>query len=246
LQELLSSTAHAAIWDDHDYGPNDSDKTYFLREESYALYKSYWPNPSFGSTNDGVYHVLHLNGVDVFMLDTRYHRQPNKLDIENKQLLGEGQWRWLQNELLASTADFKLIVSGMQVIADYHPYETWKMFPSERQRLLDFLNEQHINGVVLLSGDRHTGEILRDEKVLDYPLVEFTSSPLAAGVGGSTADSIAIRRVPGSEITAEHFSMLDFDFSGDDPSMSYSAMGQHGNKLGLTYTLRASQLKSKQ
>jgi hypothetical protein len=99
---------------------------------------------------------------------------------------------------------------------------------------------------VLLSGDRHIGEILRDDLVLDYPLIEFTSSPLAAGVGGSTSDEIATRRIANSEITAEHFGILDFDFSGTDPTLIYSAMGQHGEQLGLSYTLRASQLMSPQ
>jgi alkaline phosphatase D len=246
LQELLGSTAHASTWDDHDYGPNNSDKTYFLREESFELYKSYWPNPSFGSDNDGVYFALHLNGVDVFMLDTRFNRQPNKLDSKDKELLGEGQWLWLQRELRDSTAPFKLIVSGMQLLAKYHSYESWAMFDSEKQRLLNYVNDNKINGVVLLSGDRHIGEILRDDQVLDYPLIEFTSSPLAAGVGGGISDEIATRRIPNSEITAEHFGILDFDFSGTDPTLIYSAMGQHGEQLGLSYTLRASQLMSPQ
>jgi alkaline phosphatase D len=246
LQELLSSTAHASTWDDHDYGPNNSDKTYFLREESFELYKSYWPNPYFGSDNDGVYFALHLNGVDVFMLDTRFNRQPNKLDAEDKELLGERQWLWLQRELRDSTAPFKLIVSGMQLLAQYHSYESWAMFDSEKQRLLNYVNDNKINGVVLLSGDRHIGEILRDDQVLDYPLIEFTSSPLAAGVGGGTSDEIATRRIANSEITAEHFGILDFDFSGTDPTLIYSAMGQHGEQLGLSYTLRASQLMSPQ
>ena len=33
LQSLLTATPHIAIWDDHDYGPNDSDASYVL--ESY-------------------------------------------------------------------------------------------------------------------------------------------------------------------------------------------------------------------
>jgi alkaline phosphatase D len=246
LQAVLSSTAHSSIWDDHDYGPNDSDKSYELRDQSFELYKSYWPNPYFGSSDDGVYHTIHLKGADVFMLDTRFHRQPNDLQVADKELLGERQWRWLQNELLSSTADFKLIVSGMQVLADYHPYESWAIFDSERQRLLGFIKSNNINGAILLSGDRHIGEVLVDTELLDYPLVEFTSSPLAAGVGGGTPDDAVPRRIAGSEITAEHFGILDFDFSGVDATMHYSAMGQHGDKVGISYIIRASELKSGQ
>ena len=47
----------------------------------------------------------------------------------------------------------------MQLLAEYHAYESWAMFDSEKQRLLNYVNDNKINGVVLLSGDRHIGEI---------------------------------------------------------------------------------------
>src|SRR5207247_4532087 len=48
LQKLLTATSHLAIWDDHDYGPNDSDTSYVMKGETLKLFGRYWPNPSFG------------------------------------------------------------------------------------------------------------------------------------------------------------------------------------------------------
>ena len=48
LQSLLTATTHVAIWDDHDFGPNDSDTSYVFKGETLELFKRYWPNPAFG------------------------------------------------------------------------------------------------------------------------------------------------------------------------------------------------------
>ena len=40
IQALLANTHHYAIWDDHDYGPNDSDRTYYNKHltEKHSIY----------------------------------------------------------------------------------------------------------------------------------------------------------------------------------------------------------------
>ena len=48
LARLLVAAPQLAIWDDHDYGPNDADMSYGLKGESLALFKRYWANPSYG------------------------------------------------------------------------------------------------------------------------------------------------------------------------------------------------------
>lgn len=44
LQPLLGSTHHYAIWDDHDYGPNDSDRGYHKKKEALEIFKLFWAN----------------------------------------------------------------------------------------------------------------------------------------------------------------------------------------------------------
>lgn len=41
---FLASQPHYAIWDDHDYGPNDCGKEYSLKDSSLKVFKGMWPN----------------------------------------------------------------------------------------------------------------------------------------------------------------------------------------------------------
>lgn len=42
LQPLLASTAHYAIWDDHDYGPDNSDATWINKETAWQTFRQFW------------------------------------------------------------------------------------------------------------------------------------------------------------------------------------------------------------
>lgn len=252
LQSLLAHTPHYAIWDDHDYGPNDSDRNYVLRDVAKNLFESYWPNPASGlSEQDGIFFKFTFGRVEFFMLDTRYERSPN--DAPNgpgKVILSAAQWQWLEQGLRSSTADFKVIASGMQILSDYHRFETWNFFPQERARLMDFIREERIGGVLFVSGDRHIGEALRVPNQQSYPLVEFTSSPLAAGLGETQPDAEVPQRIAGTLAAVENFAVLDFHFpqlgSADarqGPVLSFRLHDVYGRPIGRQVVLRLSELQ---
>ena len=46
---VLRNTPTYAIWDDHDYGPNNSDGTIKGKERSLAGWKQVWANPVLGT-----------------------------------------------------------------------------------------------------------------------------------------------------------------------------------------------------
>ena len=139
--------------------------------------------------------------VQVILLDGRYHRSPLGKGFkpgepgdgyrgkyipntdEGATMLGETQWRWLEQQLKVP-ADIRLIGSGIQVVADEHGSEKWGNFPNERQRLFKLIRDTKATGVVILSGDRHLAEIARlpGDSVLGvgYPLFDITSSSLNA------------------------------------------------------------------
>ena len=75
---LLRSVPQLAIWDDHDFGLNNSDLSNPARAASLAAFQNYWANPSFGLPDcPGVFFKYAYGGVDFFMLDGRYYRTPN-------------------------------------------------------------------------------------------------------------------------------------------------------------------------
>lgn len=182
-QELLAMSANYATWDDHDYGPNDSDRSYILKDVALDLFKNYWDSPSWGQPdNPGVYTRLSWGDLDIFFLDNRYHRAANKLKDPDKPFLGKKQLDWLKDNLLTSRAPFKLIVNGNQTINTFNPYEAWSAFTNEWNDFMHFLDTHTIPGIIFLSGDRHHSELLKMERPGNYPLYEFTSSPLSSGV----------------------------------------------------------------
>ncbi|MFN5141607.1 MAG: hypothetical protein ACK5DW_04320, partial [Burkholderiales bacterium] len=64
LQALLRTGQHWATWDDHDFGPNDANSSYPLADESRALFKRYWANRSYGSSQlPGIQTVMSLHDV---------------------------------------------------------------------------------------------------------------------------------------------------------------------------------------
>ena len=94
-----------------------------------------------------------------------------------KTMLGATQWSWLAEEL-RKPAEVRLLVSGIQMLAEGHGWERWGNMPLERQKLLDTIRESGAKGVVLLSGDRHVGALYRETPPGHYPLYELTSSGL--------------------------------------------------------------------
>jgi len=188
LQPFLKSMSHLAIWDDHDYGPNDFGKQFILKETSRDVFQSYWPNPSYGLEQKGIFTQWSYNDVDFFLLDDRWWRSADDLkDSVNgmpnpvKKMWGAEQMEWLKQSLLSSRATFKIIVNGNQVLNQVSPYDKLLDFPAEYQELMDFLLQQKIKGVLFMSGDRHHSEIIRLERPGTYPLYDLTISPLTSG-----------------------------------------------------------------
>ena len=111
---VLRQVPTYAIWDDHDYGPNNSDGTAEGKEFSLAGWKQAWPNPPSGTSDTpGAFFKFSRGDVDFFVVDGRYHRSPNELpDNDKKRMLGDAQFEWLLSGLKNSKAKFKIIASG--------------------------------------------------------------------------------------------------------------------------------------
>ena len=182
MQELLATAINIASWDDHDYGPNDSDRSYRLKDDALDLFKRYWANPGYGtSETKGIFTRYKYHDVEFFITDDRYHRAPNRLQDPNKDFFGEGQLQWLKDALINSRAVFKFIVVGNQATNRATRHEGLINFPREYNDLMNYIEEQDIEGVIFLSGDRHFTELLKTNRGKNYPIYEFTSSPLTSG-----------------------------------------------------------------
>jgi alkaline phosphatase D len=233
LQKLLQTGQHYAIWDDHDYGSNDSDKSFIFKNESLALFKDYWANPSYGTPETpGVFTKVSYNDVDFFLLDDRYHRDhQNMPDTAEKAMFGKAQMDWLKNALLSSTASFKIIAAGGQMINDENKYEGWQSYTAERKDFLDWLSVTHVNGVMFLSGDRHQSELMRMPRASDYPLYELTCSPFTAGTHNVDSERNNPVLVADTMVGERNFCTLSFSGSLKERVMDVKSFDVNGQQI---------------
>lgn len=209
LQPLLALAPHYATWDDHDYGPNDSDWTYPLKQHSGEAFKDFWPSESYGSGGtEGVTSSFVWNDCQFFMLDGRWYRT---VDRENGTILGEQQKYWLKEALLYSQAKYKFICVGGQFLNDAKVFENFSNYQAERDEIIGFLDDNNINGVVFITGDRHHSEISKLKTEKGNIFYDITSSAITSSTG--THDEPNTLRVPGSMIGVRNFAV--FKVSGD-------------------------------
>jgi alkaline phosphatase D len=239
LQKFMAAMPQYAIWDDHDFGPNDAGKSYILKEESRKVFQAYSLNPSYGENNQGIYTQFSYGDVDFFLTDDRYFRSEPELEDSTdgkpnlqKTFFGEAQLNWLENALLASKAKFKIIAVGNQVLNQFNKYESLKEYPAEYNRLLDFLDHYKISGVVFLSGDRHHSEII-SMKRKSYPLYDITVSPYTSGVSKvSGAELNNPDRIAGTLIEDQNFASISIKTENKQRILKVDFIGLHGETLG--------------
>lgn len=246
LQRLLAATHHYAIWDDHDYGPDNSDRTYRGKDWSLNIFKDYWANISYGHDDvKGIFGRFEWADVEFFLLDDRFYRSPAKSTEKDIGMLGEKQLKWLRESLLSSNATFKVIVGGNQILNPLTPWEAWVEYPEEQKRFFDFLRKAKIEGVLFLSGDRHYAELLKRDDLTDYPLFDFTSSPLSAGNSSPNKDKEINNpyRVNGTLVLNEkNFGLVEISGPAKDRKLTLKLVDSKG-KEHWKHEISASSLK---
>ncbi len=250
LQNFLKAMPQLGTWDDHDFGPNDIGKNYILKETSREIWKKYWCNPSYGENGQGIYTMTSWGDADIFITDDRWWRSADRMKDSidgfpnpEKEMLGQQQMEWLKNSLLYSTATFKIITVGSQVLNPVSPFDKWRDFPAEFDEFMKFLEEYKINGVVFLTGDRHHSEIIKVERPGTYSLYDITVSPLTSGthVFGSAEKNNPFR-VLGID-QKQNYGKFSFSGPRNDRKMTVEYFGVKGEKLG-SWTVSEKELRT--
>jgi len=263
-QKLKETCPVYATWDDHDYGQNDAGAEYPKKVESQKLFLDFFDEPADSPRRkrEGVYDAKVFGppdkSVQVILLDTRYFRGPLK-KIKGKgsqyvpstdktsSMLGEAQWKWLEEQLRVP-ATVRLLVSSIQLVAEDHPYEKWMNLPHERERLYKLLKDTKATGVIVLSGDRHLAELSMMDAGLGYPLYDLTSSGLNQGSQGWRKLEINRHRVATMPF-GDNFGVVTIDWSHKDPLIALQIRDVDGeltiqHKIPLS-VLQPGSLKSK-
>jgi alkaline phosphatase D len=203
--ELRKRGPVLATWDDHDFGWNDAGSDYPMKEESQRLFLKFMDEPASSERwkREGVYEARLFGPagkrVQLVILDTRYFRSTLSTGIHNavpsggkyvpttdtnKTMLGEAQWKWLE-EQLRTPAEVRVIASSIQFLSEFSGAEAWANMPHEKRRMLELVGRVErgeLGGVksrvVFISGDRHWAELSRMDREGLPTLYDLTSSAL--------------------------------------------------------------------
>ncbi|MCI0748772.1 MAG: alkaline phosphatase family protein [Verrucomicrobia subdivision 3 bacterium] len=212
-RELTSRIPTYGIWDDHDYGPDNSDATLKGKEHSLQVFREHWANPSYGEAdNPGVYFKFTRGSIDFFMLDVRYYRDPNvATNLPHKTMLGDRQLAWLKQGLLASKAPVKILASGSEWQTN-GTADSWKSFARERDDLFGFIESNRIEGIVFFSGDRHFTAAYQ----VKGKWLEVSSGP----IGSSNAEAKLHSEMWTRHDKGKFYCVLDIDTRAQPPSLA--------------------------
>lgn len=163
VREALAANATFFMKDDHDFRTDDADNVGTRKpspEDGRRIHREQVP----GQDAKGLpYRTVRLNKyLQIWILEGRDYRSPNATpDGPDKTLWGKTQREWLETTLLASDADFKLIINPTPIIGpddlrknDNHA--SLKGFRYEGERFLQFLKDKDlITSTFIVVGDRH-------------------------------------------------------------------------------------------
>lgn len=139
--------------------------------------------PAALSPNGPLAYEFEYGAAAFFVTDTRTQRV---LNSNQRQLLGEKQWKKLEAWLLKVKVSHsvKFIVSSISILTDIIGDPTndrWGGFKQERERLLKFISDHEIKGIYFLVGDLHSAHAVSADVISAsseaFPIKQFCSSP---------------------------------------------------------------------
>lgn len=180
-----------SIWDDHDYGTNNADKTFKTKIAAKKIYTAFFGGEAIKDvislSQEGVYFSFTGFSQKFMFMDDRYFREPSSKNPFGQW--GKQQHLWFDNEL-KNTGSPVWIANGGQFFtnATFSRKKNGGQKPVNESFIYDhpehfktLLNDikKSAYPVLFLSGDIHYSEIAEVEKpLLGYTTYEITSSPI--------------------------------------------------------------------
>ena len=157
---LYRSMAIAYMWDDHDFCGNDSNGAAIGRDAARFVYRERTPHYPIASAGGTMAQAFTIGRVRVILTDLRSAAAASSLrESATKSRMGAAQKAWFKQELInARDAGFPLTlwVSTMPWIAPAVLGEdNWGGYATERAEIANFIRDNRITNVAILSGDMH-------------------------------------------------------------------------------------------
>lgn len=159
------------VYDDHDFGANDSDTTSPSKPAARRAYRETVPHypMSAGSADDGnqpIYCSFHYGRCRFIVTDCVSERSPYVLaDDNNKVVLGADQLAWFKSQLLVANADPDVGAifwinsfswSGTGSPGAFQPRTHWAAYPTQRAEIAEFIKDNNVQRLFMICGDAHS------------------------------------------------------------------------------------------
>jgi len=156
---LFRSTPLAYMWDDHDYGPNNSSRRAPGQDAARRVYREYVPHYGDPNETGPIYQALTVGRVRFPLTAVRSARSPNDAPDSVKTMMGAEQKAWFKRQLAQARDTYPVIawVSSVPWIAAHSTSEDhWGGFAAERRELATYIDSIGVaDQLVVLSGDAH-------------------------------------------------------------------------------------------
>jgi phosphodiesterase/alkaline phosphatase D-like protein len=231
---LYRSVPVAYMWDDHDYCGNNTDTTAIGRDTARAGYKERVPHYPLGAGGGTMAQAFTVGRVRFIMTDLRSASvSPHQKESASKTKLGTAQKTWFKQELInARDGGFPLIVwvcpdpwIAPAQIGD----DSWGGHATERTEIANFIRDNRISNLVLLSGDMH-GLAYDDGSHSDYatgggaPVTVLHAAALTSE-GSAKGGPYTAGPIPGSQ----QYGILEI-YDNGGPSVACRFLGTKVNE----------------
>ena len=189
LNEFLQSTPQIANWDEVDYGMQNGDIEWALKDTAFYAFDMFWPNAlkktyNYTFWDYGVYQKYDYNDVDIFLLDARFFRE--KTTDKSPSLFGDTQIERFFQEINKNGATFTFIVSPTPFL--FPGDESLVNYKDQLEHFISRLKDSQTEGVILLSGQGSETQFKKYEKDPNWsdmsfwhPIYEFNFGALSSG-----------------------------------------------------------------
>ena len=227
LQQFLAAVPTFAIWDDHEV-ENDFTAAHPAIPVGRQAFREYWPVRNEPGDDASVLYrrFTWTPACEFFVLDTRQYRDQGEPGPGiGKTLLGPRQLAWLKAGLKASAATFKFICSSVPF--HLNGIDKWGGFKAERRQLVEFIENENIRNVVVLSADLHAAADLSNERSgISEFLVGPIGAPLQPAAPRSQARDLAR---PGSYFDNDYnFGLIRISSRGESVALTLEVIDSSG------------------
>lgn len=154
---FLRGQAVTYVWDDHDFGANNSNRTSASNPAANSVYRECVPHYTLPGGSTGIHQTWQAGRVLYIASDVRSFRDPNSdPQTPAKTMLGSGQKAWMET-LLATARD-----DGAEALVWQSPSrwvggeDTWSDFLHERLEMVQLFGDTGwLDRMVMVTADMH-------------------------------------------------------------------------------------------